>query len=156
MNAAKDSSQLNALRVLRSIHFKASQILRSFLRSSYSRQFMFLVCQLFLGSLCTDQCYLPIFALPRSPAILILFKMSDNTSEAVESVTSKKRKHLVPDSESKPKKSKVNLANVKNKLRRQELFKNLKHEKNKEKRERRKKQRKDEDWEQVRPFTCLK
>ena len=47
-------SQLNALRVLRSIHFRASQILRSFLRSSYSRQFMFLVCQLFLGSLCRE------------------------------------------------------------------------------------------------------
>ena len=75
--------------------------------------------------------------------------MSDDTSGAVESVTRKKRKNPAPDSEGKPKKSKVNLANVKNKLRRQELFKNLKHEKNKEKRERRKKQRKDEDWEQV-------
>ena len=86
---------------------------------------------------------------PRSGLTFFLFKMSDKTPEATESVASKKRKNPAPDSDSKPKKSKVNLANVKNKLRRQELFKNQKHEKNKEKRERRKKQRKDEDWEKV-------
>ena len=61
----------------------------------------------------------------------------------------RRKKETAADDESKRKKRKVNLSEVTNKIRRQQLFKELKYEKNKAKREKRKKQRKDEDWESV-------
>lgn len=76
--------------------------------------------------------------------------MADNEDGVVMERPNKKRKDAVStDSEAKPKKAKIALANVKNKLKRQELYKDLKYEKNKEKREKRKRQRKDENWESV-------
>ncbi|XP_065069231.1 ribosome production factor 1-like [Rhopilema esculentum] len=75
--------------------------------------------------------------------------MADEESEQhVEDSSTKKRKTAVSGKEKKSKKIKLDLSTVKNKLRRQELYKQLKHEKNKEKKDKRKKQRKDENWEE--------
>lgn len=76
--------------------------------------------------------------------------MADRKGNSRSANKPKKRKD--PDSqdgEKATKRLKIDLSSVKNKLKRQELFKTVKYEKNKEKRERRKKQKKDVDWEKV-------
>ena len=65
-------------------------------------------------------------------------------------VLKKRKPKKSTEEEGKGKRLKTSLSTVRNKLRRQQLFKELKHEKNKAKREKRKKQRKDENWESVR------
>jgi len=80
--------------------------------------------------------------------LVLLFNMADEESGMAQVDAPKRRKkETAADDESKRKKRKVNLSEVTNKIRRQQLFKELKYEKNKAKREKRKKQRKDEDWE---------
>ena len=67
----------------------------------------------------------------------------------MEANSKKRKKEISGEEKTRGKKPKSDLSGVRNKLKRQQLFKELKHEKNKAKREKRKKQRKDEDWESV-------
>ena len=97
-----------------------------------------------------------ILLFEKSPFGVFFLKMADEEHGVMQNGGPQKRKKdSASETESTGKKRKIDLSNVRNKLRRQQLFMDLKHEKNKEKREKRKKQRKDDDWESVCKFDCF-